>query len=140
MSRRTARENLFKAVYESCVNHERGDFTLSLILSASSDDDAKYIQTVYNGIDTNYQYLTGLISDFSETFAFDRIFKVDLAIILIAGYEILFMPDIPEEVSVNEALELGKLYSTEKSYKYINGILARFIRLKENGNNERGDN
>ncbi len=130
MSRRTARENLFKAVYESCVNHERGDFTLSLISASSSNEEAEYIKKVYNGIEEKYDSLLQLITEDSKSFSADRIYKVDLAIILIASYEILYLSDIPDEVSVNEALELSKIYSTEKSYKFINGILARIIRKK----------
>lgn len=140
MSRRTARENLFKVIYESCVNHDRNEFTLSLITSSSSEEDISYIKTVYNGIEEKYDYLSGLISEYSKSFAIERIYKVDLAIILIAAYEILYMPEIPKEVSVNEALELSKIYSTEKSYKFINGILAQFIGNKESLANECGNN
>ena len=132
MSRKTSRENLFKVVYESCVNHERGDLTLSYILSSAEEEDKEYILSVYNGIEEKYDYLTELIAGYSKAFSFERIFKVDLAIILIAAYEILYLPEIPCEVSVNEAIELAKIYSTEKSYKFINGILSRFITQMEN--------
>ncbi|MDE6181997.1 MAG: N utilization substance protein B, partial [Eubacteriales bacterium] len=50
--------------------------------------------------------------------------KVDLAILRLAIFEILFEEDIPNKVAINEAIEIAKEYSSEKSYKFINGILA----------------
>ena len=88
MSRRTARENLFKTVYESCVNHSRSETTLSLILASASEEDAEYIRTTYDGIEDRYDYLLKLIEEDSKSFSAERIYKVDLAIILIAAYEI----------------------------------------------------
>jgi N utilization substance protein B len=54
--------------------------------------------------------------------------RVDLAIIRLALYELLFMDDIPISVSINEAVELAKKYGNEKSSSFINGILGNFIR------------
>ena len=65
-------------------------------------------------------------------FSLDRIFKVDKAILLVALYEIFFIPTIDYKVSVSEAINLAKKYSTEKSAKFINGILAK---VEKNGNN-----
>ena len=64
----------------------------------------------------------------AEKFAIDRLFKVDLAILLLALYEIKFVESVPFKVSVDEAISLAKKYSTEKSAKYINGVLAKFAR------------
>jgi N utilization substance protein B len=54
----------------------------------------------------------------------ERIFRPDLAAMLIAIYEMKYMDDIPMSVSINEAIEIVKRYSTEKSGKYVNGILS----------------
>ena len=64
----------------------------------------------------------------SQGFALDRIYKVDLAILTVEIYEILFRDDIPYSVSANEATELAKKYSTDKSYAFVNGILASVIK------------
>ena len=56
---------------------------------------------------------------------------------MIASYEILFCEDIPDKVSVNEAVEIAKIYSTDNSPSFINGVLAGVIRDKEELLNER---
>ena len=67
------------------------------------------------------------LTEASHAFAIDRIFKVDLAILLVALYEMMFISSIPKNVSINEALELSKTYSTEKSGSFINGVLSNFV-------------
>mgnify|MGYP002516849677 CR=1 FL=1 len=59
-----------------------------------------------------------------KNWTIERIFKIDLAILSRAIYEILFIDNIPVKVSANEAVELAKKYSTEKSYSFVNGVLA----------------
>ena len=82
-------------------------------------------------------FLKSVVSRFLRGFNIDRIYKIDLAILYVACYEILFMPDVPEKVSVNEAVELAKTYSTDKSPSFINGVLAGVIAAKEELLNER---
>lgn len=64
------------------------------------------------------------IETYSENWHISRIDKVDLAILRLAIYEILY-DDIPKKVVINEAIELAKEYSSEKSYRFINAILAK---------------
>ena len=64
------------------------------------------------------------IKKYSEGWDFSRIDKVDLAILRTAIYEILF-DDVPTRVAINEAIELSKEYSSEKSYRFINAVLAK---------------
>ena len=61
---------------------------------------------------------------FSNGFNIDRIYKLDLAALLLATYEMKYMDDIPLSVSISEAVELVKTYSTEKSNSFVNGILS----------------
>ena len=60
----------------------------------------------------------------SADFKFERIFKPDLAILLLATYEMKYIPNIPKNVSINEAVELAKVNSTEKSPQFVNGVLS----------------
>lgn len=60
----------------------------------------------------------------------DRLDKVDLAVLRLAVYEIIFDKNVPSKVAINEAIELAKEYSSEKSYRFINAILAKI--QKEN--------
>ena len=65
-----------------------------------------------------------------KNFEYDRVFKVDLALIYLALTEILYCKT-PKAVAINEALELSKTYSTEKSSKFINGIVCAIINDNE---------
>lgn len=67
------------------------------------------------------------ISQVSSGWSLERIDKVDLAILRLAMYELLFEDDIPQKVVINEAIILAKEYSSEKSYKFINALLAKAI-------------
>ena len=64
------------------------------------------------------------IDIYSENWHISRIDKVDLAILRLAIYEILY-DDIPQKVVINEAIELAKEYSSEKSYRFINAVVAK---------------
>ena len=90
------------------------------------DDDVSYVKEIYFGVVSHYDELLFDIESHAEKFALDRLFKVDLAILLLALYEIKFVESIPYKVSIDEAISLAKKYSTEKSAKYINGVLAKF--------------
>lgn len=60
----------------------------------------------------------------------ERIAKVDLAILRLGIYEIVFNNDVPDSVAANEAVELAKKYSTEESGSFVNGVLGKIIRGK----------
>lgn len=130
MSRIQAREKAFVLIFEYIFNHTKSDITLDNIVQDLSftDDDRQYIQTVYEGVIEKFDELQDLIAKYSEGFKIDRIFKIDLGILLLAVYELKYMQDIPVSVTCNEAVNLTKIYSTEKSPSYVNGILANIIK------------
>ncbi len=131
MSRRTIRENVFKLVYEAGVCGEANDLTVQLVTENIDDDDKAYFNKVFYGIMQNKERLDSIIKKYARSYEFERLYKIDMAILLVAIYEILYMEDIPYKVSANEAVELSKIYSTEKSAAYINGILASVIKNAE---------
>ena len=86
------------------------------------------MNVVYFGVIGHYDDLLAKISETAEKFSLERLYKMDLSIIMLGLYEILYMESIPYKVSVDEALSLAQKYSTEKSVKYINGVLSKFVR------------
>ena len=78
----------------------------------------------------NVSVIDEIISKYSIGWKIDRISKVALSILRLAIYEIKFIDDIPSKVSVNEAVELAKVFGLEKDAAYINGLLGSFV--KEN--------
>lgn len=131
MSRRTIRENVFKLVYETEVGGGVNELTVDIVTQNIDDDDRAYFDKVFLGIVDSRQHLEDVIKKYARAYNFDRLYKVDIAILLVSIYEILYMEDIPYRVSANEAVELAKAYSTEKSASYINGILASVIKNME---------
>ena len=131
MSRKTAREQVFKLIYERCVEGEPNDFSLDLTLEKCDNDDALFIRKLYAGINEKYDFLKSAIERFAKGFTFDRIFKIDCGLLMLAAYEILYIDDIPVAASVNEALELAKKYSTDKSVSFLNGVLASIAADKD---------
>lgn len=93
-----------------------------------NDKQRKYIETVLRGVDAHGPELDGYIAKYSIGWNFSRIPRIATAIMKIAMYEILYMPDIPEKASVNEAVELAKKYEDSKTVSFINGILGTFLR------------
>ena len=128
MSRSVARESVFKLVFEYIFGKEKNEEFMTEILEEDKiQEEVGYIQEVYNGVICHYDELVEDLKKHLDSFKFDRVFKVDLAILLVAIYEIKYIKTIPNLVSVNEALNLAKKYSTEKSNQFINGILKNFV-------------
>ena len=128
MSRSSARESVFKLVFEYLFNKEKDiDLLEEIINDEKNKNEIGYIKEVYNGVVSHHDEIIEEIKKVSEGFKIDRIFKVDLAILVVAIYEMKYVSSIPNRVSVNEALNLAKMYSTEKSNSFINGILSNFM-------------
>lgn len=125
LSRKKARDAVYKLIYEFLFLGEENPRSLDMISSADiSESDFEYIRTVYKGVIDTYPELVAVIEKYSDKFALHRIYKLDLAALLLAIYEMKYMTDIPRSVSISEAVELVKMYSTEKSHQYVNGILS----------------
>lgn len=129
-ARKDARDVAFKLIFEYTFTKEvKGDMIDEYAKEMMLDDDMiAYIREVYFGVINHFDELVEKISANSLNFSIERVFKVDLALLLLAIYEIEHIESIPFKVSVSEALNLAKNYSTEKSVKFINGILSKFAR------------
>ena len=128
MSRRDARDIGFKLIFSYTFDKEENNDVLEEYLATVDADDGAYIREIYKGVVSHYDELMDEIGKYAEGFEAERIYKVDLAILLLAIYEIKFMGDIPFKVSVDEAVNIANKYSTGKSGKFINGILSKFAR------------
>ena len=128
MSRRDARDVAFKLIFSYTFDQMRNPEALEEYTVQMVADDKAYVIEVYNGVIDKYEELIRDVSSNAKNFEINRIFKVDLAVLLLAIYEIKYINDIPFKVSVDEAITLAKKYSTEKSGKYINGVLSKFAR------------
>ena len=89
--------------------------------------DKDYIKNICLTIEESNEMINSLINSNAKNWSVDRIAKVDLAILKLAIAEIIAIDDVPQKVSVNEAIELAKIYCDDKSPKFINGILGSVI-------------
>ena len=135
MSRKAARELAFKTIFSydfqadkeqlnslvDILKHEIGEITI---------EDEEYIQSVISGVIENKEQLDEMIQKYLKGWTMDRISKTDLAILRLAIFEITYRDDIPYKVSVNEAVELAKVFSDDSSSAFINGVLAGVISEK----------
>ncbi len=124
-SRKRARDSAYKLVFEYLFLGRENPKTLAIVTAVDMPgSEQEYIERVYHGVIEHADELKALISKYALNFKSDRIFLADMAAMLIAAYEMKYMDDIPLGVSISEAVELVKTYSTEKSYSYVNGILS----------------
>jgi N utilization substance protein B len=100
----------------------------ALYAEAPNAKQADYIRRVVKGVDEHAAELDGYIAKYSKGWSFSRIPLVASAIMRVAMYETLYMPDIPNGVAINEAVEIAKKYETPETVKFINGILGSFVR------------
>lgn len=128
MSRKIAREDAYILTFEYLFNKNYNPVTLDLFFADSrlTDDDKKYINTTYEGIIVHFEEINNCIAENTENFNIDRIYKADLAALILAVYELKFRKgDIPTAVTISESIELSKKYSTEKSGGFVNGVLSK---------------
>ncbi|TEB17542.1 hypothetical protein Psfp_00414 [Pelotomaculum sp. FP] len=90
-------------------------------------NNVEFVEKIVMGTLTNLACIDKNISSISQDWNIERMASVDRNIIRLAFYEILFCSDIPNNVSVNEAVELGKVYGGEESARFINGILGKLL-------------
>lgn len=87
-----------------------------------------YIEELVTGVYQHTQELDGYIERYAQGWRFARIDRVAVAVMRASMYEILYMPDIPNSASINEAVEIAKGYESQEACAFINGILGTFVR------------
>jgi N utilization substance protein B len=156
MTRRKGREIALQVLYQIEMSNLSAKEALAQyrnhFIEASSDEeeassfeDVKDLEEAFNfasdlvlGIEKNRNFIDEKIKEYTRNWSFDRLNTTDKNILRIAIFEIFFRPDIPEVVSINEAVELAKLYGTDDSPAFVNGILDSIYK-KELLSDKKGD-
>ena len=144
MVRNTAREIAIHLSYELSFTDKTVDALLDERLTAESFAElaeeeelyqeapnakqAEYIRRLVRGVGEHGAELDGYIQKYAKGWEFSRISLVASAIMRVAMYEILYMPDVPDKAAINEAVEIAKKYVDDDVVKFINGILGSFSR------------
>jgi len=133
MNRSRIRELTFQLLFQGEIQKEIKDEDINLFIENNDINDEEaisYIRDITNGIYENEEKIISIIgSNLKEQWNIERISKINLALLKLAIYEILFS-ETPFKVVINEAVELAKKYGEDTSAMFINGVLASVV--KEN--------
>ena len=132
--RRIAREAVLQALYAYEITKEKRDKVLNDIINRQSyDNDMKnFITSLFNFSIDNKEWCEEQIKTRLNNWEFDRVALLDRLLLILAISEIHFVDDVPPKVSISEAIEIAKQYSTEESSGFVNGVLDNIYKTMEN--------
>ena len=132
--RRIAREAVLQALYAYEITKEKQDKVLKDIINRQSyDNDMKnFITSLFNFSIDNKEWCEEQIKTRLNNWEFDRVALLDRLLLILAISEIHFVDDVPPKVSISEAIEIAKQYSTEESAGFVNGVLDNIYKTMEN--------
>lgn len=126
--RRNAREKAFALMFESIFNKSvEEELDNELILELKKEDEQEFAKELITVFKENENSINETIKKYLINYDIERLYKIDLALLYLALTEIIYIKT-PTQVVINETLEIAKLYSTDKSHKFINGILSSIIK------------
>lgn len=130
--RRKARILAFQTLYSWDINNEPIEelLTFSWKKEDINEDLSRFAELLVRGTVENIDRIDQTIKKNIRNWDFERLAKVDLAILRLSVFEILFRDDVPPSVSINEAIEIAKSFGADESYKFINGVLDNIRRTE----------
>ena len=137
--RRKAREVTLQVLYELDVQEIDVREAIERFWANfdAPEETKQFSSFLIEGVWSKKEQIDELISGSSENWTMSRMSRVDKSILRMAVYELLFCRDIPPKVTLNEAIDLGKVYGSENSGAFINGILdALYGRLRNKDENQ----
>ena len=131
-NRRKGRELALQALYQIAITGDASGGAVDLFLQhfEGSPQAKEFARRLVSGVVSQTAELDRTIAECTENWKLPRLAKVDLEIIRIAAYELLFCPDIPTNVSLDEAIEIAKRFGSAESATFINGVLDHVARSK----------
>jgi len=136
LTRHEAREQAFVIIFEQVVSEKTTDEILTDALDARDFVVDKFAKRVAVGVEENAEKINEAIESSIKGWNINRISKVCLAILKLSVFEILFEENLPVSVSINEAVELAKIYGGENDAPYVNGVLSTIEKKMEYNKND----
>lgn len=130
MTRREARDAAFTLVFSKEINNSDVNDILEITDECGEIKINDYVKNTFTGVFEHIEEIDGIISKFSVSWDIKRISKVALAVLRLAIYEIEYDDSIPVSVSINEAVEITKKYSTKDDASFVNGVLSSVAKEK----------
>lgn len=136
MSRTKSREIAFKFIYSMSYGQEKTDSAVDSILDSYEEElpilegeNRAFFDNLTDGVKNNLVKIDESLLSKLKNWSIDRIFKIDLAILRLAIYELMYT-EVPYKVAINEAVELAKKYGNDESYTFVNGVLREIVKEK----------
>jgi N utilization substance protein B len=129
-ARSKARKRALDVLYEADQRRADPIQTLKARLALSDPPIPEYAVVLVEGVVEHRARIDELLSTYAEQWTIDRFPPVDLAVLRIGVYELLWCQDVPDGVAVSEAVELAASLSTDESPAFVNGLLGRLLQLK----------
>jgi len=129
--RRLARENCLQSLYETDVAHFDADSIIESFSRLESSKDStlfEFYKELFSSTVNNMEEIDGVIESVSKNWEIERMPAVDRAILRMAVCEMMILASAPVAVVIDEAIELAKKFSTDKSGKFVNGVLDNVAR------------
>ncbi|MBR6693702.1 MAG: transcription antitermination factor NusB [Clostridia bacterium] len=124
MNRKTARENAFILIFERCFREDSVEAIIEDAIEAREFEYDDYVELVFKGVCEKSLEIDEAIIANLKGWNINRLSKVALSLLRLAIYEMLYVDSVPVKVSINEAVEIAKKYSTQEDAAYINGVLG----------------
>jgi len=123
--RRNARKGVLEALFAQQFSDENPKVTLSRIFKSNNNQEKnfEFITDLFHCVLDNIELADNLIRSHLQNWEFGRVAHVDRLLLRMGICEIFFMEDIPPKVSISEMVEISKIYSTDESPSFINGVL-----------------
>ncbi|MDY0405614.1 transcription antitermination factor NusB [Virgibacillus sp. 179-BFC.A HS] len=126
MNRHKAREKAFQILFQIGVDHDNVVERVKDSLEKESSD--AFLTELAEGVSNQIDEIDQTIAKHLQSWSIRRIASVERTVLRLAVYELKYMEDIPENVTINEAIELAKMYGDEKSGKFVNGVLSNIVK------------
>jgi transcription antitermination protein NusB len=124
MKRRTAREKALQALFQIDVSNTDPSSAIEHVLEGEAGDE--YLSKLVMGVVEQKSEIDPFIKENLEKWTIDRIATVDRNLLRIAIYELMFnRNEVPENVILDEAIEIAKIYGDDQSSRFINGVLSK---------------
>jgi len=132
MNRKKSREKAMELLFSITLSKDSVEEAMEVFVDNYEGNikelDLDYIKALLEGVEANKNEIDSIIERNLQNWKLDRISKINLTILRVGVYEIVFDENIPKKVALNEAIELGKIYSDEKSGSFINGVLDKVLK------------
>lgn len=143
MKRRLAREIAVQSLYLMEMNGVTADEAVNVVMEEARQENeigaevgelAKidaYTRGLVNGVHGKREEIDGQLAAYLTGWQVDRLSRVDRQVLRLATYEMRYADDVPAKVAINEAIELAKHFGLAENGKFVNGVLGRMLRERE---------